>query len=92
MPAIFTVKVSPPFSGPTPDGVPVAMTSPGSSVMTLETNATICGTVKISCRVFDACFFSPFSQPSTSSADGSSPTAMHGPIGANVSKPFARVY
>lgn len=35
MPSIFTVTRSPAFSGPTPDGVPVAITSPGSSVMTL---------------------------------------------------------
>ena len=67
MPSIFTVNGSPLFSGPTPDGVPVAITSPGSSVMTLETKATICGTGKINCRVFDACFRSPFSHPSTSS-------------------------
>ena len=39
-PGILIVTVSPAFSGPMPDGVPVAIMSPGSSVITLEMNAT----------------------------------------------------
>ena len=46
---------SPAASGPTPDGVPVEMTSPGSSVMTDVTNSTRCPMSNISSRVFDAC-------------------------------------
>jgi hypothetical protein len=34
IPGISTSTMSPLFNGPTPDGVPVAMTSPGSSVIT----------------------------------------------------------
>ena len=83
---------SPGTSGPTPDGVPVVMTSPGSSVQKRVSHSTTSGTGKISSRVFECWRFSPFTQPSTSSSDGSRPTAMHGPIGAKVSKPLAREY
>jgi hypothetical protein len=88
----LTITRSPGTSGPTPDGVPVVMTSPGSSVQKRVTNSTSSGTAKINWFVFDDCRFSPFTQPSIARFDGSSPTAMHGPIGANVSKPFARLY
>ena len=57
--------------------------------MTFETNATICGTEKINCFVFEACLRSPFSHPSMSRDAGSSPIATQGPMGANVSNPFA---
>lgn len=37
MPSMLTVTVSPATIGPTPAGVPVRMTSPGSSVITADT-------------------------------------------------------
>ena len=91
-PPTFTIMRSPGLSGPTPDGVPVVMMSPGSSVQNRETNSTSSGTGKINWLVFDAWRFSPLTHPSIDRLDGSTPTAMHGPIGAKVSKPFARVY
>ena len=42
-----------------PDGVPVEMISPGSSVMTDEMNAMISGIVKISSRVRESWRRSP---------------------------------
>ena len=46
MPGTRTVKTSPAASGPIPDGVPVEMMSPRSSVMTDEMNAISWGIAK----------------------------------------------
>src|SRR5262249_51015814 len=92
MPATFTVTVSPCFTGPTPDGVPLEMMSPGSSVMTNEMNSINPSSPQISCDVSEACRLTPLTQVSTPRASGPAPTATAGPIGANVSNPFARVY
>ena len=68
------------------------MTSPGSSVITWLTNSTTRSGGKIISRVLDACRVSPLTVEPTASPAQSSPTAIAGPTGANVSKPFARVY
>ena len=94
-PCTLIVTRSPAVSGPIPDGVPVVMMSPGSSVITAEMNAMSFGTGKISSRVDDDCRRVPLTQPSTVSPSAESyprPVAMQGPMGANVSKPLARVY
>ena len=52
-PSTLTIMRSPGVSGPTPDGVPVVITSPGFSVMKRETCSTRYGTGKISSRVLE---------------------------------------
>ena len=47
-PSTFTMLRSPGTSGPTPEGVPVVMMSPGCSVMKRVTCSTRYGTGKIS--------------------------------------------
>ena len=78
-PSTFTTTRSPGATGPIPEGVPVEITSPGNNVMTDETNATSSSTPKISSRVLEACRRTPLTQPSTSSALASRPTAIQGP-------------
>ncbi len=51
---------SPAFSGPTPDGVPVEITSPGSNVITWLMNDTSVGISKINFDVEDDCRRWPF--------------------------------
>ncbi len=48
IPSTFTIMRSPGLSGPTPDGVPVVMMSPGSSVQKRVTNSISSGTGKMS--------------------------------------------
>ena len=69
-PCTLTIMRSPGTSGPTPDGVPVVMTSPGSRVQKRVSHSITSGTGKISSRVLECCRFSPLTQPSTSSSDG----------------------
>src|SRR5829696_1009311 len=45
---------------PTPGGVPVAITSPGSSVIDSDKNSINAGTPKISWSVFESCIVCPF--------------------------------
>ena len=52
-PATFTIMRSPGVNGPTPDGVPVVITSPGLSVMKRVTCSTRYGTGKINSRVLE---------------------------------------
>src|SRR4029453_16123531 len=94
-PSTFMVTRSPATRGPIPAGVPVETMSPGNSVITDEMNAMRFRIEKINSRVDDDWRFTPLTHPSTASPCGeskSSPVAMHGPTGAKVSKPFARVY
>jgi hypothetical protein len=83
---------SPDSIGPTPDGVPVAMTSPGNKVMIDEIKDTRRLTSKIRFRVLDDCFRSPFKYASTVMSDGSRPVSITGPMGQNVSNPLPRVH
>ena len=69
---------------PTPGGVPVVMTSPGSSVMYWLTCDTICAQLKIMVRVLPDCMRLPFTSSHISSFCGSlisSVVTSHGPIG-----------
>ena len=80
---------SPGASGATPAGVPVAITSPGSSVITCEIHATSSATGRIIAVVRSHWRSSPFTRQviSRSGAPGiSSRVTTHGPIGVNVSK------
>src|SRR5262245_63220331 len=86
--AISMVTVSPPRTGPTPSGVPVAMTSPGSSVDTDEASATMLGMSTIRSRVL-ACWRKVSLTHSFISRSLGSPTSSAvtsaGPMGVNVS-------
>ncbi len=64
---------------PMPDGVPVEMISPGSSVMTDEMKATSSGTGKMRSAVVESWRSTPLTQPRTRRFDQSRPRAMHGP-------------
>ncbi len=73
---------------PTPPGVPVAITSPGSRVIPAE-QYTISSTIeKIRFCVLESCSTSPETVVRTPIDSRSMPSAeaTHGPIGANVSK------
>src|SRR5688500_1804832 len=76
---------------PTPDGVPVAITSPGSRVMNLLTSLTNLSTPKIKSLVFASCTFLPFNDDEIERLFGS-PACAHGtrygPNGAKVSALF----
>ena len=95
MPAIEISTSSPTFMGPTPSGVPVRITSPGSSVITLETWATSVGTSKIRSVVLPSCLRSPLRCVWTAHAVGegcgSRSVSIQGPSGQKESKPLARV-
>ena len=78
---------------PTPAGVPVAMMSPGSSVMPREQVSTSVGMSKIMSRVLPVlaqlgAAALGVTQPRTrvSRPSSSSAVAIHGPIGQKVSK------
>ncbi len=75
--------------GPIPDGVPVAITSPGRSVITCEIKDTSRYTGKIKSAVDVSCRSCPLSRVSMLAAAGSSSVSMQGPIGQNVSNPLA---
>ena len=73
---------------PTPPGVPVAITSPGSSVNAVERCSTSAKQSKISCFVLESWRSSPFTQVRRRSPCGSptsSAVVSHGPIGPCVS-------
>ncbi len=69
---------------PTPDGVPVATTSPGSSVKAVERCSTRAKQSKMSCLVFDSWRSSPFTQVRRSTwwgSGSSSAVTIQGPMG-----------
>src|SRR5579883_2504059 len=91
MPSISVSTTSPScrYSGglrakPTPLGVPVAMISPGSSVMPSESSAMIWGMVKIIILVLESCLRTPLTSRRRLRFCGlsiSSAVTIHGPIG-----------
>jgi hypothetical protein len=89
---MVTDTSSPCCSGPTPAGVPVRITSPGSSVMTWLTNAIRVGTSCTISEVRACCLISPFTEVVRARSVGSAMVSIQGPIGQNVSKPLARVH
>jgi hypothetical protein len=92
MDSMVTDTSSPSVSGPTPSGVPVSSTSPGSSVITELTYSTSDGTSHNSSDVRACCRTSPFTVVVMPRSDGSVPVSIQGPSGQNVSNPFARVH
>jgi len=77
-------------SDPTPGGVPVAITSPGNSVIKEEMYSTIRYTDAIISRVLPSWRTSPFTRQRTGASAGSKSVTIHGPSGANVSNPLER--
>ena len=77
-------------AAPTPSGVPVRITSPGSSVIACETHATSVGTSKIIPTSSPTAVTAPSTSVSRRRSDGSTSVSIAGPSGQNVSKPFAR--
>src|SRR5438067_6935734 len=80
-------------NAPTPSGVPLAITSPGSSVIPCDRYETRYATLKIIFEVFDDCMTLPLSSPSIFSdctSSISSRVVMNGPNGAKVSRPLPR--
>src|SRR4029450_11184518 len=83
-PSISIGTSSPSFSStggsrntPTPAGVPVAIRSPGSSVIVALAYAMISATVKIMFAVVESCITSPFSTQRTPRAWGSGTSAAN---------------
>src|SRR5437867_2893069 len=79
---------------PTPAGVPVVRTSPGSSVTISVRNSIRRAAEKIMSDVGEDCICSPFRWDDTCSACGSgisSAVTISGPSGENVSTPFPSV-
>ena len=62
MPSISTSTTSPGSTAPTPAGVPVQITSPGSNVITRDTNDTSCTGPKIISLVFASWVTSPLTR------------------------------
>ena len=78
MPVISTSTVSPGFiqtggfrPAPTPPGVPVTMTSPGSSCVQVEQYSMSCGTSKHSSPTLSFCMTAPFKRVVSVSLRGS---------------------
>src|SRR2546429_9721696 len=93
-PGISTSTTSPGASGPTPAGVPVAIRSPGSRVMTCETTHTSVTMENTMSRARPCWRCLPFTRQYTSSSSSrrASTGTTRGPTGQNVSKPFALVH
>src|SRR3984957_821689 len=94
MPPISMRTTSPPlryFGGskptPTPAGVPVAITSPGCSVIPADNVSMILGMSKINKRVFELCRSSPLTEQlmGVSPMSMSSRVTAKGPMGQKVS-------
>ena len=89
MPEISTSTVSPAFiqtgglrPAPTPPGVPVTMTSPGSSCVHVEQYSMSCGTSKQSSATLSCCMTAPFKRVVSVSVRGlgiSSAVTSQGP-------------
>ena len=82
MPGISTSTVSPFSIGPTPAGVPVRTTSPGSRVIASVMKASSSAAPRMRREVLLRCFSSPFSRVMTVRLAGSSPVTIRGPMGA----------
>ena len=81
------------IANPTPWGVPVKRTVPGSSVVLPLRNSMSVGTSKIMSLVFQSCIVLPLRRVWMRSAFGSGISSLstrHGPSGANVSKVLPR--
>ena len=81
MPSSSTQTVSPGTIGPTPAGVPVSTTSPGSRVMTWDMNASTVPTSWISWLVRPSCLSTPLTPALTRRSAGSRTVSIHGPMG-----------
>src|ERR1700730_14358264 len=90
MPLTLTSIVSPATNCPTPAGVPVAITSPGSSVITCAIHLIITSMEKIISAMRSDCFFSPFRSVSTLVSGEGGSVSSTGPGGHNGTNPFAR--
>ncbi len=89
-----TSTTSPGTTTDDPAGVPVRMTSPGSSVKCCERSATSCGNGKSRPAVESSWRRSPFTQARSRSAAGSTCLASirPGPMGVKPSPPFERTF
>jgi len=89
-PSIPAVITSPEVTGPTPDGVPVKIRSPGSNVKIELIKLIISGTEKIISLVLAFCLISPltFSQSCTASGEQMFSFGMNSPTGHEVSNPL----
>src|SRR4030042_1306639 len=83
--SILTSTTSSGFIRPTPDGVPVAMTSPGSSVITPEIKLISLDIPKIRSLVEADWRSSPLRYVSSFRLSGLTSVSIHGPLGAQVS-------
>src|SRR6185312_8490075 len=92
IPSTSTSTTSPSAMGPTPSGVPVSTTSPGSNVMKVVTYSSSAAMPNTMSSVEARCTTSPFSRVSTAMPAGSTSVWTQGPSGADPSKPFARVH
>src|SRR5438552_1970494 len=95
MPSTSPSTLSPGFKNtggtrakPTPDGVPVLMMSPGSSVSPADKLSIVVGMSKIISRVLPSCMTSPLTRQMRRTCWGSGSALLwtiHGPRGQNVS-------
>jgi hypothetical protein len=92
IPSTVTATSSPACSGPTPAGVPVRTTSPGSSVIVWLTHETQAATSRSMSAVVPSCFTSPLTVVRSDRAPGSISVSIHGPRGQESSKALARVH
>src|SRR6202008_3706759 len=78
------------LAGATPDGVPVAMMSPGSSVMNSERYSMVLAVEKIMSDVLESCMVSPLTRVvmrrPAAPGGSSSAVTIHGPSGPVPSK------
>ena len=89
-PSSVTSITSPGATTLAPAGVPVRITSPGSSVMNRDRSATICAKVKIRSAPVVSWRTSPLTVLTRCSVPGSTPCAgIAGPIGVKPSWPLA---
>src|SRR5690606_12486824 len=88
MPSMVTETCCPASMGPTPSGVPVRITSPGSSVITDDTKATRSATLCTISEVRASCFTTPSTSVVNVRSAGSTSVEIHGPSGKNESKPL----
>src|SRR5581483_3579639 len=96
MPSMSPSTLSPGFRNtggtrakPTPEGVPVLMISPGSSVMPADRLSMIVGMSKIMSRVLPSCITSPLTRQMSRTCCGSGSALLctiHGPSGQKVSR------
>lgn len=86
-----TTTSSPDLIGQLPDGEPVAKMSPGSRVITCESQLIKYGMLRDISLVFPSWTTRPFKVVTIRKLVGSTPVTMHGPKGPNVSNPLPRV-